>query len=258
MLPLLLVYCWEVRVLIKNILFVKYWYGLVVQSPCAWQLSSWSFLEQWSERMTRCHWPHWARKWPTFLWNLGSPRWEWNKTIFLKVDSTTEHISFGHVTLTVTLAFTLYLFHRFVVCLTFNFKKLKDRLSFSTCYCLLIHASWPHDFNSVLLSHRPSCCPQSSPALRRCWPLCPCCLWTPCSTVLQHAGRKCWLYAGSLSPARVTTWRCSISIEHSRKSVEIRWVSFTDTFRVHWSHCTHTCAISAFSPVPKIFHTFCL
>ena len=121
-------------------------------------------------------------------------------------------------------------------------------INHTTHYCLLIHAPWLYGWTHIFLAHRPSSCPQSSPAQRRFWQSCPCSLWTRCSTTHPHAGRTCSPCAGSSSRARATTWRCWISIELLRKLVEIRWVGLTWVWGLHCAHRQSTSTICALSP----------
>lgn len=118
-------------------------------------------------------------------------------------------------------------------------KKTLSRFSntiwcFSVFFCVLLNLlfcgckahSQPRrriSSDSFALSHRPSCCPPSSPAPRRSCASCPCSQWTACFTTPPHGGKRCTLCARSSPPVKETTWRCSTSTELLRKSAATRW-----------------------------------
>lgn len=92
------------------------------------------------------------------------------------------------------------------------------------CWCKAhSQPSWRISSDSFALSHRPSCCPPSSPAPRRSCASYPCYQWTACFTTPPHGGKRCTLCARSSPPVKETTWRCSTSTELLRKSAATRW-----------------------------------
>lgn len=81
-----------------------------------------------------------------------------------------------------------------------------------------------HNPDKIFLSHRPSCCPLTTPVQRRFWALCLCYQWTLYCITLLPGGKRCLLLARNSPPAKETTWHCSTFTGHSRKSAVIRRV----------------------------------